>query len=218
MTDVWTEGEPGPPNRSRPPLLAGIAAAVVVLAAVGATGGWLLAGANKDNQRANGTEASPSTSYFSPSPAYSSAASAEPSQTAPTTPGGAEFPLPDVIGQDFVSARQQLRAQRLGVQVVFDHKGDDRSVERTTPEAGETVHAGITVKLYVPGDPPVLQVPSLLGMACAEAGQAAADRGLTPQYEPKKAGRVKRQDPEPYAEARWNDKVKLVCEGGTTPY
>jgi hypothetical protein len=212
MSDLWTEGEPEPPRRSRLGLLASIGGAVVVLAAVGATGGWLLAGAGKSNQGSAGRSPSPSISYLSPSPSPSSA----PSPTESTASIDGEFPLPDVTGRDFVDARRQLRDRRLGVQVVFDGKGDDRSVERTKPGPGEVVHAGITVKLHVPGEPPALEVPSLLGTACADAGQEAADRGLIPQYKPKKAGRVTGQDPQPYARARWNDRVTLYCDGGAT--
>ena len=208
------EGEPEPPGRSRPGLVAGVAGAVVVLAALGATGGWLLAGANESDQGSVDRSPSPSISYLSsPSPTYSAPS---PTESAATAAG--EFPLPDVTGRDFVAARQELRNHKLGVQLVFGDAGDDRSVERTTPDPGTPVRAGITVKLHVRGTPPALAVPLLLGRNCAAAGREAADRGLTPQYKPRKAGRVVRQDPPPYAEARWNDKVTLYCRGTTTPY
>jgi PASTA domain len=208
MTDVWTEGEPEPPGRPRLRLLAGTAGAVVVLAAVGATGGWLLAGADESSNQGSGEgTVAPSASYESPLPSPTPSPS-----TAPT-----EFPLPDVTGVDFIEARRQLRELRLGVQVDFDGKGDDRSVDHTTPDAGKIVHAGITVKLHVRGDEPTLEVPSLIGMDCTAAGREAADRGLEPQYKPDKAGRVVEQDPEPYDEARWNDRIKLVCGGDATP-
>jgi hypothetical protein len=48
-------------------------------------------------------------------------------------------------------------------------------------------------------------------MGCAEAGQVIADQGLEPQYSPGKAGKVLKQDPQPPADVRWNDKVKLYC-------
>jgi PASTA domain len=214
MTDVWTEGEPGPPGRPRLRLIAGAAGAVVVLAAVGATGGWLLAGADKSsNQGSGGRNPAPPASYQSPSPSPTSSPSPTPS---PSTVQG-EFLLPNVVGLDFMQARQRLRDLKLGVKVDFDGKGDGRLVDETRPPAGVTVHSGITVKLRVLGDEPTLEVPSLLGMSCADAGREAADRGLEPQYRPEKAGRVVDQDPEPYDEARWNDRIKLVCGGEATP-
>jgi hypothetical protein len=194
---------------------------VIVLAAVGATGGWLLGRADRDNQAAAGAGSSPPGRLLSPSPAFSSPASevpsyAEPSQSEPDVPSAGGFPLPNVVGTDFVEARQRLRELRLGVQVEFDGDGDGRTVQRTRPAPGHEVHPGITVRLQVQGEPPTLQVPRLVGMSCLEAGRLAADSGLVPRYKPRKVGRVTRQDPRPYATARWNDKVTLVCEGWLT--
>jgi beta-lactam-binding protein with PASTA domain len=98
--------------------------------------------------------------------------------------------------------------------VIFDGTGDDRSVDSMEPTPGTTVHAGITVKLHVPGAPPDLTVPRLIGMACAKAGREAADQGLNPQYMPKKTGSVLRQDPEPSTTARWTDTITLYCSDG----
>jgi hypothetical protein len=223
MTDGWSEGSAEPPRRPRVWVLAGVAGAVVLLAAVGATGGWLLAGSTGKDAGAGaaGRSASPSpspslprstsrapSSSSSPSPAPASAA---PGRSGSTKPGAAQFPLPDVTGDDFADARRRLRDLKLGVQVVFGGAGEDRSVNRTEPSPGASVHAGITVKLYVLGAPPSLEVPSLVGMGCAAAGREAADRGFDPRYVPRKAGTVARQDPQPYARAHWNDPVTLYC-------
>jgi hypothetical protein len=219
VTEGWSEGAPEPPRRSRLTLLAAVAGAVVVLAAIGATGGWLLARSHQDNQgSASGSHtptAAPS-SYSSPSPTP-----AEPSQPESTTPGTDQFALPDVTGSDFADARRRLRDLRLGVQLVFRDAGDDRSVERTEPLPGTAVHAGVTVKLRVRGAAPSLTVPRLVGMTCAAAGKAAADAGFIPQYEPEKVGSAVRQDPEAFTEAHWNDRITLQCDlgtGTTTPY
>jgi hypothetical protein len=222
VTDGWSdadpEPEPAPPQRSRPRLLAGVAGALVVLAAVGATGGWLLARSNGDASRSGRAGASPSYGpSVSPSPSYTDSS---PSPTAVET-FAEQFVLPDLTGRDVTDARRSLLDRRLGVVVIFGGRGDDRSVERTDPPPGTDVHIGMTVKLYVPGEPPVLTVPRLLGMTCPAAGRAAADRGFTPRYVPDRAGVVVRQEPEPSAEARWNDRITLHCATGTatsTPY
>jgi PASTA domain-containing protein len=217
-------GDSEAPRQSRLRLLAGVAGAVVVLAALGATGGWLLAGSNGDNQGSGGRSPRPSTSpSSSPSSDYTSApaSSAEPSRPESTAPGTDQFSLPDVTGSDFVAARQRLRDLKLGVQLVFGGTGDDRSVEGTVPPPGTAVRGGVTVKLQVRGAPPSLAVPRLVGMTCAAAGKAAADAGFTPQYLPEKVGIAVGQDPEPFAEAHWSDRLRLSCEAGagtSTPY
>jgi PASTA domain len=215
MTDVWTEGEPTPPKRPSWRLLAGAAGAVVVLAAAGATGGWLLASTDKSNQGSGGRTPAPPASHQSPSPSPSPTPSTSPTPSPSTVQ--TEFPLPDVVGLDFMEARRRLRDLKLGVKVDFDGKGDRRLVDETMPPAGVTVHSGITVKLRVRGDEPTVQVPWLIGKGCADAGREAADLGLEPRYDPEKSGRVVKQDPEPYEKARWNDRIKLVCVGGATP-
>lgn len=226
MTEGWSDAdpvspaEPVPPQRSRLRLLAGVAGAVVVLSAVGATGGWLLARSNGGNVGSGRAGLSPSQSP-SPSESVSPSYTESSSPTSAPSPAADQFALPDVTGSDFTDARRRLRDLRLGVQVVFGGRGDDRSVERSEPPGGTLVRAGVTVKLYVPGAPPSLTVPRLVGMACAAAGRDAADRGFTPRYEPNRAGVVVRQDPEPSAEARWNDRITLFCAAGTatgTPY
>jgi hypothetical protein len=220
--EAWIDGDPEPPKRPRLRLLAGAAGAAIALAAVGATGGWLLAGSDRSSRGSGDRSPTPPASYLSPSSTGSTPSptgstpspteSATPIPTESATPIPGEFPLPDVTGADFIAARRQLRELRLGVQVDFGGEGDGHSVERTSPRAGQTVRAGITVKLHVRGDPPTLQVPSLLGIRCADAGRDAADRGLVPRYDPQKAGVVVKQDPQPYEEARWNDRIKLDCK------
>jgi hypothetical protein len=222
VTEGWSETEPAPPQRSRLRLLAGAAGAVVVLAGVGATGGWLIARSNGDALGARGASTSPSrgpspSQPGTPSPAYTDTSSA-PSEVETFAE---QFVLPDVTGRDVSDARRSLLDRRLGVVVIFGGRGDDRSVERTDPPPGTDVHIGITVKVYVPGEPPLLTVPALVNMTCPAAGRAAADRGFTPRYEPDRSGVVVRQDPEPSAEARWNDRITLYCAAGTasgTPY
>lgn len=209
--------DPESPKRPSPGLLAGVAGAVVVLAAVGATGGWLLAGSKGGTDTASGepspSAATGSTPYISPAPAWTTPtpAKTKPTKADPAPPGAGQFALPDVTGTDFRAARLKLRELRLGVVVVFGEDGEDNSVERTTPEPDTTVKAGITVKLHVRGKAPALKVPDLGGTSCAAAGRQAAEQGLTPRYVPAKVGSVMRQEPLPSAEAYWNDALTLYC-------
>lgn len=215
MTDLTDDTGAQPPGRRRVGLLAGVAAAVVILAALGATGGWLLAGA-RDNDPVADPPASPSppVETRSPDPTESPTIYPAPSSTRTRTaqpePGG--FPLPDVTRTDFADARRRLRALKLEGQVIFGGNGDDQTVERTEPEPGTTVRPGITVKLYVRGAAPRVTVPNVVGMPCADAGKVIAEHGLTPHYAPKKAGRVASQEPAPPAEVTWNGPVNLSCE------
>jgi beta-lactam-binding protein with PASTA domain len=209
MTSEWSAPGEEPPKRTRASLLAAVATAVVVLAAAGATGGWLLAGSGKNNQAEDTSPASPSPQLSSSVPVVGPTTAT--SRSASTSPAAGEFALPNVIGQDFGGARKTLRDLKLGVRVTFGEDGSAGIVTRTTPDAGSAVHAGITVRLRVAGDPPPVPVPGVVGMGCVEAGQAIADNGLEPKYSSGRSGQVLKQDPQPPAEVRWNDTVKLYC-------
>jgi hypothetical protein len=209
-----TEEEPG--SRRSPGLIAAAATAVVVLALVGGTTGYLLAGGSTGPASTGGpsdgplspsaTTGSPQAASESPSPA-SVTPSARPTSTAPAD----GFRLPDVTGRDFEDVFRELRGRKLGVQVFFRSTGDSRRVERTEPRAGEIVWPGITVKLFVAGRPPEASVPGVVGLLCNEAGRIVAEHGLTPRYETGRTGTVWRQDPEPPGALRWNDQVRLFC-------
>lgn len=196
-------------------LIAAAATAVVVLALIGGTTGYLLAGgvAADPSGPPSSPTASASASAIStpPSSSVSATVSAPPSTSAsPAPPDG--FRLPDVTDMDFEDAFRQLRAQRLGVQVFFGSVGDSRMVTRTEPPADELVWPGITVKLFVAGRPPLATVPGVVGLPCNDAGRLVAGHGLTPRYEIGRSGRVWRQDPAPGDDTvRWNDQVRLFC-------
>ncbi len=200
---------PGEPQaqRSRKGLVTAIVAAVLGLAVIGATAGWLLA----DRTAGDGSTPPPTSSPATPG--ESEPPVAEPSvvpTAASVTPAG--FPLPDVRDTDFEQARKRLRSLNLGVQVFFAASGDDRTVERTVPPGGQLVRQGITVKLYVRGKAPLATVPSVLGLPCNQAGSIVADHGLTPQYPTGRQGVVVRQDPEATdLTVHWNQTVRLYC-------
>lgn len=205
-----TVDEPEPPRRNRGVYVAAVAA-VAVLAVVGGVAGYILAGnegkqavADPDSRPTATASAPPETAV--PAPSTGAASPPGPSPRADT------FALPNVAERDFEQARRQLRDLRLGVTVIFRSTGDDRRVERTEPAAGQLVHPGTSVKLYVRGRPPVATVPGVVGLACDEAGRLVAEHGLAPQYPTGRAGRVLRQDPEPPTDTvRWNDPVRLYC-------
>lgn len=214
-----TEEAPG--SRRNVGVIVAAAVAVVVLALVGGTTGYLLAGAS-NGRASNGGPSDPASSPSatpgpsqaasgSPSPSPSPAPPAPPARPTASAAPADGFPLPDVTGRDFEEVFRELRARKLGVQVFFGSIGDSRLVERTEPRAGEIVRPGITVKLFVPGRPPEATVPSVVGLPCDEAGRIVADHGLVPRYETGRTGRVWRQDPEPPGALRWNDQVRLIC-------
>lgn len=200
---------PDQPRRFNKGLAAAIATAVVVLAVIGATAGWLLAGTGGKNT-ADPTDVTPSATPSTEPPIAepSTEPTGRPSATAPA--GG--FSLPDVSNVDFKQARQRLRELGLGVQLYFGPSGTDTTVERTQPAAGQTVRRGTTIKVYVRGAAPVATVPSVLGLSCNQGGSIVADHGLTPEYPTGRTGVVLRQDPEPPTDSvRWNDRVRLYC-------
>jgi uncharacterized RDD family membrane protein YckC len=209
----WEASVDEPPRRASAGLLAGLGAMVVVLAAAGAVGGWLLAGDGGGRQGldVNLTPSASPTAQPSHTPTLSPATPTT-SPTATRSDGG--FRLPDLVGQDFEQARRALRERGLGWRLVFGASGDDRSVERTEPAAGSRLQPGQTVKLIVRGAAPPVVVPILLGRPCKAAAGLLVDRGLYPQYPTGHSGPVRKQDPEPPAELRWNDRVKIYCGPG----
>lgn len=219
MTEVWSGGGPEQPWWRRSGVLAGIAGAAVVLAMVGATGGWLLGSAASSAASGDRT---PSPTATSGGDAAASRPRSNPTSSAPTSGGKARsasptsagngIVLPDVSDKDFVAARSKLLGLNLGVQVVFSSAGEDRTVAYTQPQAGSRVSRGHTVKIFVRGTAPAVTVPSLIGRTCSSARAAAVDSGLSPRYASGETGTVVDQDPRPTDTARWNDTIKLACE------
>lgn len=183
--------------------------AVVLLAAVGATGGWILAGEDGPPARPPAAASLPATG----TPDAASPTSRRPSPSAPRTTApsrSAGLTVPAVIGEDFTDARDELREKRLGWRLVFGH-GTGRAVERTSPEVGTEVQPGRTVTLFVSGPAPAATVPDVVGDKCAEAAAELVDEGFYPQYRTGRTGTVSRQDPTGDGAARWNDQVSIWC-------
>jgi len=201
------------PPRTNRGLIAAIAAAVLVLAVVGATAGWILAGRSGDKVAGPGSSPTPSATSVAPP---TSEPPATPTATPTTTNTATGFRLPDVTNVDFEQARRQLRDLRLGVSLVFGQSGEDRTVARTEPAAGQSVRRGITVKLYVRGMAPYATIPGVVGLPCGQAGSIVADHGLVPQYPSGRTGVVVRTDPEQAPDRlRWNETLRVYC--GTPP-
>src|SRR3954452_10240574 len=151
MTDPWaTRVDAKPPRQGlSPTMIAVIATSVAVLAIIGATGGYLLANATPE-ATASPTPPAPSASS-SPSPSYS------------PTSEAATGTLPSGVGSDFRAYFAQLRGLKLGVTVIFGDPGEPGIVTRTAPVAGSPIRNGATVKVYAAGEPPVVEVPNVLG-------------------------------------------------------
>ncbi|MEH1012581.1 PASTA domain-containing protein [Micromonospora sp. CPCC 206060] len=196
----------------------GSATAFVVLAALGAFGGHLIATRGAGRPAAD-AGAVPTVS--GPPVAVPTARTPRPATQQPTTPaaqrttGAAGEPLPDLVGKDFEQARTELRKRRLGWRLVFASDGGSRAVLRTEPARGTPVRPGDTVQLFVAGAAPVVRVPDLTGDGCADAAQKLVDEGLYPRYASGRQGTVTGQNPAADAEARWNDQVEIVC--GSAP-
>lgn len=216
MADGNSNGEAPVSGTPRGPrrlvLIGGAVAAVVVLATIGAVGGWLLAAPDKADPLAQNTPFKSSATTHTATPPVSRPARTADRGTATATdaPPG-QIVLPDLVGKDFEQVRRELRARRLGWQLVFGATGDDREVERTEPRAGTTIGRGTTVKVYVRGAAPPATLPGMAGMSCTDAAMTVVEHGLYPDYPSGKVGRVLQQDPEPPGDLRWNDRVKLYC-------
>jgi hypothetical protein len=215
MTDPWATRVDAEPPRTglSPAMIAAIATSVAVLAIIGATGGYLLANAHPEaspSTSSSGLGVSPSANEspsdlptFSPSPVLSATA----------TTGGTRGTLPPGEGTDFREYFAQLRAEKLGVVLVFGESGQDGVVTRTSPAAGAIIRPGITVKVYVAGAPPETVLPDVIGLPCRDARVPLGTNGLLPTYVSGQTGVVLSQSPDPKTggTARWNDHVEITC-------
>ncbi|MFC0029683.1 PASTA domain-containing protein [Micromonospora chaiyaphumensis] len=206
--------EPGP-DRAR--LLLGGGLAVILLAVIGASGGWVLAGEpDRPTPPPAAGPTTPAVDATTPAAAPASTADDRPTGTRTTTPAG--LTVPQLVGTDFEQARQELRDRRLGWRLVFGG-GSGRTVERTSPAPGTPVKRGVTVTLWVAGPAPAVAVPDLVAQGCADVADDLVAAGLYPRYRTGRQGPVTAQDPVPGSTARWNDPVTLTCgdEPATTP-
>jgi len=213
MTDPWaTRVDAEPPRQGiSPAMIAVIATSVAVLAIVGATGGYLLANAGPEPSP---TAVTPATSpEASATPTYTPSPILSASPTASVATGA----LPPGVGRDFREYFAQLRAMKLGVVLFFGQEGQDGLVTKTEPTEGTSIHAGITVKVYVAGAPPETQLPNVVGLGCRDARVPLGTMGLLPTYKTGQTGVVLSQFPDPAAggTARWNDHVELTCGTAT---
>ncbi|MDG4803951.1 PASTA domain-containing protein [Micromonospora sp. WMMD980] len=206
-------GDEAGPDRTR--LLVGGGLAALLLAVIGASGGWVLAG-EPDRPTASSESTPPPAAPSSPAGEATSTGSRpgedRPTGTRSTTPSG--LAVPELVGTDFERARQELRERKLGWRLVFGD-GSGRSVERTSPRAGSSVRRGVTVTVWVAGPAPAVTVPDLAGRSCSDAADELVEAGLYPRYRTGRQGAVTAQDPAAGSAARWNDQIALTC--GTAP-
>ncbi|MER7460477.1 PASTA domain-containing protein [Micromonospora sp. NPDC126480] len=202
-----TDGNTGHGTGSdRMTLVLGGGLATVLLAAVGATAGWVLAGANDDRVDPVATgSATPSAPSVTSGPVRRTTAPATPSRSSP-----AGVTVPVLVGRDYDDAQKELVKRGLRWRLVFG-RGTGREVERSYPAAGATVNPGRTVTLYVSGPPPVVRVPDVTGDDCAEAAEELADEGLKVVYTLRRSGSVLKQEPTGGGQAPWGDPVALWC-------
>ncbi|MEU4633046.1 MULTISPECIES: PASTA domain-containing protein [Micromonospora] len=205
MTDERrSDGDGTGPGRAR--LFLGGGLAVVLLAVIGGSAGWILAG-DPDRPAASG-EATPVVTASTSAPATTPPATTAPTGTRTSTPAG--LTVPEVVGVDFEQARRELRDRRLGWRLVFG-TGAGRSVERASPAPGTPVKRGVTVSLFVTGPAPAVSVPDVGALSCSDAADDLVDAGLYPRYGTGRQGPVTTQEPVAGSPARWNDQVVLTC-------
>ncbi|MEV4690057.1 PASTA domain-containing protein [Micromonospora echinospora] len=207
MTDEQRpDGDGTGPGRAR--LLIGGGLAVVLLAVIGGSAGWILAG-DPDRPAAPG-EAAPVVTASTSAPVTTPPATTAAAPTGTRTSAPAGLTVPEVVGVDFEQARRELRDRRLGWRLVFG-TGAGRSVERASPAPGTPVKRGVTVSLFVTGPAPAVTVPDVGTLSCSDAADDLVDAGLYPRYGTGRQGPVTAQEPVAGSPARWNDQVVLTC-------
>lgn len=91
-------------------------------------------------------------------------------------PGGADAPMPYVIGQELSAAKDQLQTAGFSCRTV----GTGNTVTYQVPSAGVSIPSGSQVVLYLGSDAPETQVetPALKGLTAAAAKAKLEERGL----------------------------------------
>ncbi|MEU7925959.1 PASTA domain-containing protein [Micromonospora sp. NPDC049801] len=224
MTDANTGRQESSGGRDggdgrRAGVLLGGGLVAVLLAVVGATGGWLLAGEDDESpgtpQAVATTAGTPTEEATSSRPTTGRTTPSAPRTTASATKGTG-LTVPPVVGTDFLQAREMLREQRLGWRLVFG-VGTGRRVESASPAVGTPVTRGTTVQLQIAGPPPAAEVPDVVGDDCAKAAEELVEEGLYPSYRSGRSGKVSRQEPAEDGPARWNDEVSIWCGAAAPP-
>ncbi|MBG6218020.1 serine/threonine-protein kinase [Arthrobacter sp. CAN_A6] len=94
------------------------------------------------------------------------------------------FVVPDVTGEDRVSAAGTLVEENLSVGTVaeqFDEEIEQGRVVSQVPAAGAEVRAGAAIDLVVSRGPEPIRIPEVTGLPREAAVQAIEDAGLTPE-------------------------------------
>ena len=95
--------------------------------------------------------------------------------------------MPDLLGQHYISARNELNALNFDLDILPDIVVDDREagyVIRTIPESGVSLARGDTVSIIYSGGPVIesVEVPDLVGRTRAQAENALESSGITPIF------------------------------------
>ncbi|KAB1902662.1 PASTA domain-containing protein [Micromonospora sp. AMSO1212t] len=207
-------GDGSGPRRGR--MLLGGGVAVILLAVIGASVGWILAGEpERPAERGDTAPVGAASTSASATTAPPTTTTARPSGTRSSAPAG--LTVPEVVGVDFEQARRDLRERRLGWRLVFG-TGTGRTVERTSPAPGTPVKRGTTVTVWVAGPAPTVTVPDVGTLSCSDAADDLVEAGLYPRYATGRQGPVTAQQPVAGGTARWNDQVTLTCgDKASTP-
>lgn len=194
-----------------PSAVAAFAVTLLVLAIVGFSAGYLSGpAANAGPSAAPSTSTAPTaTASRSPSPSPEGSETASPSPSRTDT-----FAMPNLVGKNFIEARNDALALGLGVKVNFKEPGllkPDGEVLRTFPAAKTLVFPNLGIVLYVKGDPPPATVPAVAGKPCTEAITQLANAGFAVELPGGSNGNAVRTEPGPDTVLVWNDRVQLFC-------
>ncbi|MFD6753561.1 MULTISPECIES: PASTA domain-containing protein [Micromonospora] len=202
-----TRADTGP---DRTTMVVGGGVAAVLLAIIGAAGGWVLAG---DDQRQPETPVLAEGSRSPRAPAPSSPRERPASTSAPTSaaaPSPTGLTVPDLVGMDLEEARNEVRKRGLEWKFVFG-TGDNQSVRSTDPVAGTPVEHGSTISITVAGAAPSNEMPQLVGEDCRKAAAELFDNGFSPRYPAGLTGKVTDQEPAAGTVGRWDDVAYIFC-------
>ena len=136
--------------------------------------------------------------------------------------GPGTIDVPAVDGMTVAKAKARLQNDGLTVGATIEEASDSVAaglVIRTSPPAGRDVRKGTSVNLYVSTGPALVTVPSVVGLARADAEARLGEAGLEARAveEPSAevpAGAVIRQQPAPDAAVAPGSTVELVVSSG----
>ena len=132
--------------------------------------------------------------------------------TVTVSKGKSPLSVPNLVGKNINEARTAL--QQLGLQPVEQYVDSDKPKDQVigqNPPDGTGVEKGAEVKLQVSKGPPLVAVPRVIDMPCAQAQTVLQSQQFTVRAEGNPAGLVRIQNPNENTQVPPGTQIVIIC-------